>query len=190
MLARKRYLKVYSPTGRCSKKKFEPESRVSSYQAMPRSYFQRDTAFSGSRPAARGSRRCTYSAACLVRSETCTSTWSPALSTAPSASGLSTHSLPSFSRLKYLRDTWKKSPRSSLGSCAVEKCQVAEANMKPLVDFSTVTVELSAGLMSGPATTICVLPTYLSGSKVKVCLRGPTVTVASSLTPRDCSFAR
>src|ERR1700736_2968829 len=38
MLARSRYLNVYSPTGSCSKKKFVPESRVSSYQEIPRSH--------------------------------------------------------------------------------------------------------------------------------------------------------
>ena len=38
MEARRRYLKVYSPAGSCSKKKLFPLSRTSSYQAMPRSH--------------------------------------------------------------------------------------------------------------------------------------------------------
>ena len=69
---------------------FVPESRVSSYQTMPESRLWRDCALSGSRPAARGSLRCTYSAACFVRSDSCTSTSSPGRSTAPSTSGRST----------------------------------------------------------------------------------------------------
>ena len=51
MFARTRYLNVYSPTGSCSKKKFVAESRISSYQPMPRSHLYRDTALSGSKPA-------------------------------------------------------------------------------------------------------------------------------------------
>ena len=38
MFARRRYLNVYCPTGSRSKKKFVPLSRVSSYQAIPRSH--------------------------------------------------------------------------------------------------------------------------------------------------------
>ncbi len=40
MLARTRYLKVYSPAGSWLKKKLAPESRVSSYQQMPRPHRQ------------------------------------------------------------------------------------------------------------------------------------------------------
>src|SRR5512138_3591154 len=110
MFARSRYLKVYSPAGRRSKKKFVPESRVSSYHEIPRSHLWRDRTFSGSRPAALGSRRCTYSAACFDRSEICTSISSPAVSAIPSLQGFRTKHEAVLSRLKYLRETEKKSP--------------------------------------------------------------------------------
>src|SRR6266542_4126585 len=121
MLARRRYLKVYWPAGSRSKKKFVPLSRVSSYQARPRSHRCRETALSGSHPAARGSRRCTYSASCLDESETWTSTSSPGAIAAPSARGFKTKPEGDASRLKYFRETEKKSPRLSSGSFSFEK---------------------------------------------------------------------
>ena len=43
-LARTRYLKVYSPAGSSSKKKFVALSRISSYQPMPRFLLKLETA--------------------------------------------------------------------------------------------------------------------------------------------------
>src|SRR6266542_5976594 len=153
MLARRRYLKVYWPAGSRSKKKFVPLSRVSSYQARPRSHRCRETALSGSHPAARGSRRCTYSASCLDESETWTSTSSPGAIAAPSARGFKTKPEGDASRLKYFRETEKKSPRSSCGSFSVEKCHVAEANASPLPSFATTIVAVVFGSSLPPGTT-------------------------------------
>ena len=52
-----RYLKVYSPCGNCSKKKFVPESLISSYQQIPKSHLCLEMLVAGSNPAPRGSRR-------------------------------------------------------------------------------------------------------------------------------------
>jgi len=46
---------VYSPAGNHSKKKFVPESRISSYHEMPRSHLYCECSVSGSKPAPRGS---------------------------------------------------------------------------------------------------------------------------------------
>src|SRR6266540_7348805 len=181
MLARRRYLKVYWPAGSRSKKKFVPLSRVSSYQARPRSHRCRETAFSGSHPAARGSRRCTYSASCLDEREIWTSTSSPGASTAPSERGFRTKPEADASRLKYFRETEKKSPRSSSGSFSVEKCHVADAKASPLLCFSTTTVDAVFGSSLPPGTTTWFFPpVYRSGSKTKVVVCPPTITVASS----------
>src|SRR5262249_53240345 len=107
----------------------------------------------GSSPAARGSRRCTYSAACFDVREIWTSISSPGESVIPSLHGFSTNPDAVLSRLKYRRDTEKKSPRASSGSFSVEKRHVADAKARPFPSFSTTTVEDVFGSIFSPGTT-------------------------------------